>query len=481
VRPAGRTIWKEAHIFEGVYKSLLKESAMERTKYVLDEKDLPTKWYNIQADLPEPLPPPLHPGTGQPLGPEDLAPLFPMELIKQEVSQERFIEIPEEVLDIYKLWRPTTLFRARRLEKALDTPAKIYYKYEGTSPPGSHKPNTSVPQVYYSMKEGIKRISTETGAGQWGSSLAFAGACFNVDIKVYMVRISYNQKPYRRVMMQTWGAECVPSPSPDTNAGRSMLERDPDCPGSLGLAISEAVEDAVSREDTHYSLGSVLNHVLLHQTVVGLEAKAVLEDIGDYPDILVGCVGGGSNFAGLFLPFLKDKIDGKKPDLRVVNVEPASCPTLTRGPYAYDFGDEAGLTPLLKMFTLGHGFIPPPVHAGGLRYHGMAPIVCHLLNIGLVEALAIHQLETFEAGITFAQNEGIIAAPETDHAIRTTIVEALKCKETGEKKTILFNCSGHGHFDMSAYEAYLAGKLHDYEYPQEKIEQALKDLPKVPS
>jgi len=452
---------------------------MERTKYVLDEGKMPTSWYNIQADLPEPLPPPLHPGTGQPLGPQDLAPLFPMELIKQEVSQERYIEIPEEVRDIYKLWRPTTLFRARRLEKALDTPAKIYYKYEGTSPPGSHKPNTSVPQAYYNKQEGIKRITTETGAGQWGSSLAFAGAFFDVEIKVYMVRVSYNQKPYRRVMMHTWGAECVPSPSPDTKSGRNMLERDPDCPGSLGLAISEAVEDAVSRDDTHYSLGSVLNHVLLHQTVVGLEAKVVMEDIGDYPDILVGCVGGGSNFAGLYLPFLKDKIDGKKPDLRVVNVEPASCPTLTRGPYAYDFGDEAGLTPLLKMYTLGHGFIPPPVHAGGLRYHGMAPIICHLLNLKLVEAVAIHQLETFESGITFARQEGIIAAPETDHAIRVTILEALKCKETGEKKTILFNCSGHGHFDMSAYEAYLAGKLQDYEYPQEKIEDALKELPKV--
>jgi tryptophan synthase beta chain len=452
---------------------------MERTKYVLDEGKMPTSWYNIQADLPEPLPPPLHPGTGQPLGPQDLAPLFPMELIKQEVSQERFIEIPEEVRDIYKLWRPTTLFRARRLEKALDTPAKIYYKYEGTSPPGSHKPNTSIPQAYYNKQEGIKRITTETGAGQWGSSLAFAGAFFDVEIKVYMVRVSYNQKPYRRVMMQTWGAECVPSPSPDTKSGRNMLERDPDCPGSLGLAISEAVEDAVSRDDTHYSLGSVLNHVLLHQTIVGLEAKAVMENIGDYPDILVGCVGGGSNFAGLYLPFLKDKIDGKKPDLRVVNVEPASCPTLTRGPYAYDFGDEAGLTPLLKMYTLGHGFIPPPVHAGGLRYHGMAPIICHLLNLKLVEAVAIHQLETFESGITFARQEGIIAAPETDHAIRVTIIEALKCKETGEKKTILFNLSGHGHFDMSAYEAYLAGKLQDYEYPQEKIKQALKDLPTV--
>jgi tryptophan synthase beta chain len=461
-----------------LYK-LSKEKKMEKTKYVLDEKDIPKAWYNILADLPEPLPAPLHPGTKKPIGPEDLAPLFPMELIKQEVSAEQYIEIPEEVREIYRLWRPTALYRARRLEKSLDTPAKIYYKYEGTSPPGSHKPNTSVPQVFYNKKEGIGRITTETGAGQWGSSLAFAGACFDVHIKVYMVRVSYSQKPYRRVMMQTWGAECVPSPSQDTNAGKSMLKRDPDCPGSLGLAISEAIEDAASRDDTHYSIGSALNHVLLHQTVVGLEAKKMLNEIGDYPDIVIGCVGGGSNFAGLFLPFLKDKIDGKKPDLRIVNVEPASCPTLTRGPYTYDFGDEAGLTPLLKMNTLGHGFIPPPVHAGGLRYHGMAPIICHLLNIGLVEAVAVHQLETFEAGVTFARREGIIAAPETDHAIRATIVEALKCKESGEPKTILFNLSGHGHFDMSAYEDYLAGKLQDYAYPQEKIEAALKEIPTV--
>jgi len=452
---------------------------MEKLKFTLDEKHIPTAWYNILADLPKPLPPPLHPGTKQPLGPDDLAPLFPMELIKQEMSPERYIEIPEEVRDVYRLWRPTTLFRARRLEKALDTPAKIYYKYEGTSPPGSHKPNTAVAQVYYNKKEGVNRITTETGAGQWGSALAFAGACFGVEIKVYMVAVSYQQKPYRRVMMQTWGAKCIPSPSPETNAGRTMLKKDPDCPGSLGLAISEAVEEAVSRDDTHYSLGSVLNHVLLHQTVVGLEAKQALEEIGDYPDIIIGCVGGGSNFAGLYLPFIKDKIDGKKPDLRVINVEPYSCPTLTKGPYTYDFGDEAGLTPLLKMYTLGHGFIPPPVHAGGLRYHGMAPIICHLLNLGLVEARAVHQLETFEAGVMFAQNEGIIAAPETDHAIRVTIDEALACKETGEAKTILFNNSGHGHFDMASYEAYLAGKLEDYEYPQHKIEEALKAVPKV--
>jgi len=452
---------------------------MEKTKYTLDEKKMPTQWYNIQADLPEPLPPYLHPMTKKPLGPEDLAPLFPMELIKQEVSQERYIDIPEEVREIYRLWRPTTMFRAYRLEKALDTPAKIYYKYEGTSPPGSHKPNTAVAQVYYNKKEGVKRITTETGAGQWGSALSFAGACFDVDIKVYMVRISYDQKPYRKVMMQVWGAQCVPSPSEDTKSGRDMLAKDPDCPGSLGLAISEAVEDAMFRDDTKYSLGSVLNHVLMHQTVIGLETKAAFEDIGDYPDIIVGCVGGGSNFAGMYLPFLKDKIDGKKPDLRIINVEPFSCPTLTKGPYAYDYGDVAGLAPIAKMFTLGHGFIPPPVHAGGLRYHGMAPIICHLLKLGLVEARAVHQLVTFEAGVTFARNEGIISAPETDHAIRATIDEALKCKETGEAKTILLAHSGHGHVDMAAYEAYFAGKLKDYEYPKQKIEEALKDLPKV--
>ena len=452
---------------------------MEQTKYRLGEKDLPRQWYNILADLPEPLPAPLHPATGKPITPDDLKPLFPMALIEQEMSSERFIDIPEEVLKIYSLWRPTTLFRARRLEKYLNTPAKIYYKYEGESPAGSHKPNTAVAQVYYNKKEGIERITTETGAGQWGSALSFAGALFGVKIKVYMVKISYHQKPYRRIMMQTWGAECVPSPSPDTKAGRAILEKDPDCPGSLGLAISEAVEDAISRDDTHYSLGSVLNHVLLHQTVIGLEAKKIMEEIGEYPDVVIGCVGGGSNFAGLFLPFLKDKIDGKKPDLRIVNVEPASCPTLTKGPYTYDFGDEAGLTPLLKMNTLGHGFIPPPVHAGGLRYHGMAPIISHLLNLGLVEAVAVHQLETFEAGVTFARNEGIISAPETDHAIRAVIDEAIKCREEGKEKTILFNLSGHGHFDMSAYQAYFEGKLENYEYPEDKIEESLKELPKV--
>ena len=453
---------------------------MEKAMYFLEQKDMPTQWYNILPDLPEPLPPVLHPGTGQPVTPDDLAPLFPMELIKQEVSTERYIEIPEEVQDIYRLWRPTTLFRAHRLEKALDTPAKIFYKYEGTSQGGSHKPNTAVAQAYYNKKEGINRITTETGAGQWGSALSLGGALFGVEIKVYMVAISYHQKPYRRIMMETWGATCVPSPSQETKSGRDMLAKDPDCPGSLGLAISEAVEEAVSRDDTHYSLGSVLNHVLLHQTIVGEETRKQMEMVDAYPDIIVGCIGGGSNFAGQFLPWVRDKISGAKPDLRVINVEPASCPTLTKGLYAYDFGDVTGLTPLLKMYTLGHEFIPPPVHAGGLRYHGMAPIICHLHKLGLVEARAVNQLETFAAGITFARTEGILSAPETNHAIRVTIDEALKCKESGEAKTILLAHSGHGHVDMAAYEAYLSGKLEDYAYPEEKVKEALAHLPKVP-
>lgn len=451
----------------------------KRTKFLLDEEEIPESWYNIQADLPEPLPPVLHPATGKPIKPDDLAPLFPMELIKQEVSTERWIEIPEEVREIYKLWRPTPLFRAHRLEKALDTPAKIFYKYEGTSPPGSHKPNTAVAQAYYNKKEGIKRITTETGAGQWGSALAFGGAFFDIEIKVYMVAISYKQKPYRRVMMETWGAKCVPSPSPDTKAGRDMLAKWPDCPGSLGLAISEAVEDAVSRNDTHYSLGSVLNHVLLHQTIIGLEAKKQMEKADAYPDIIVGCIGGGSNFAGMFLPFIKDKIDGIKPDLRIINVEPTAAPSVTKGVYTYDHGDTAKLTPLIKMFTLGHDFIPAPIHAGGLRYHGMAPIISHLTNLGIVEARAVHQLTTFEAGVTFARTEGIISAPEPNHAIRVAIDEALKCRESGQSKTILIALSGHGYVDMAAYDAYLSGKLQDYEYPEEKIKESLKNLPLV--
>ena len=452
---------------------------MERTRFILDENEMPTSWYNIQADLPEPLPPALHPATGKPVTPDDLKPIFPMELIKQEVSRERWIEIPEEVQEVYKLWRPTPLFRAHRLEKALDTPAKIFYKYEGMSPPGSHKPNTAVAQAYYNKKEGIKRITTETGAGQWGSALSFAGACFGIEIKVYMVRASYDQKPYRRVMMETWGGKCVPSPSPDTKVGRAILEKDPNCPGSLGIAISEAIEDCMTCDDTHYALGSVLNHVLLHQTVIGQEAKKQMEMADAYPDIIIGCVGGGSNFAGMFLPFVKDKIEGKKPDLRIICVEPASCPTLTKGPYVYDFGDSAGLTPLLKMYTLGHDFIPPPVHAGGLRYHGMAPIICHLYNLGLVEAQSVHQLAAFEAGVKFARTEGIISAPEPNHAIKVLIDEALKCKESGEKKTILLAHSGHGHVDMAAYDAYLSGKLTDYAYPEQGIKEALRNLPRL--
>jgi tryptophan synthase beta chain len=451
----------------------------KRTKFTLDEEEMPKYWYNIQADLPEPLPPTFSPATKELATLDDFTPLFPMELIKQEISTERWIEIPDEVRDIYRLWRPTTLFRAHRLEKALDTPAKIFYKYEGSSPPGSHKPNTAVAQAYYNKQEGVKRITTETGAGQWGSALSFAGACFGIEIKVYMVAISYYQKPYRRVMMETWGAKCVPSPSPDTKTGRDMLAKDPECPGSLGLAISEAVEDCLSRDDTKYSLGSVLNHVLLHQTINGLEAKMLMEKADAYPDIIVGCIGGGSNFAGLYLPFVKDKIDGTKPDLRIINVEPASCPSVTKGPYAYDYGDVAGLAPIVKMYTLGHGFIPPPIHAGGLRYHGMAPIICHLHKLGLVEARAEHQLATFQAGITFARTEGIISAPEPNHAIKVVIDEALKCKESGEAKTILLAHSGHGHVDMAAYDAYLSGKLKDYEYPDEKIREALAQLPKV--
>ena len=449
------------------------------TKVILTEKEMPTSWYNIQADLPEPLPPVLHPGTGQPVGPADLAPLFPMGLIEQEVSQERYIDIPEEVQEIYRIWRPTPLVRAYRLEKALDTPAKIYYKYEGVSPAGSHKPNTAVAQAYYNKKEGVKRIATETGAGQWGSALSMGCMFFGIELKVYMVKISYQQKPYRRILMETWGAKCVPSPSEDTKAGRDVLARDPDCTGSLGIAISEAVEDAISRDDTKYALGSVLNHVLLHQTIVGQEAQKQMEKVDAYPDIIVGCIGGGSNFAGVALPFVKDKIEGKKRNLQIICVEPEACPTVTKGPYAYDFGDEAMLTPLIKMYTLGHSFVPPPVHAGGLRYHGMAPIICHLHKLGLVEAKAVYQIPTFEAAVQFARTEGHVPAPEPSHAIKVVIDEALKCKESGEKKTILLALSGHGHFDLGAYDEFLSGNLKDYEYPEEKVKEALAQLPKM--
>ena len=454
---------------------------MERSMWFLDQKDMPTKWYNVQADLPEPLPPVLHPGTGKPITPDDLAPLFPMGLIMQEVSQERHIEIPDEVLEIYRTWRPTALHRARRLEKALDTPAKIFYKYEGTNQAGSHKPNTAVAQAYYNKKEGIKRLTTETGAGQWGSALALGCTLFDMECKVYMVRISYEQKPYRRIAMQVWGAEVVPSPSTDTKAGRDMLAKWPDCPGSLGMAISEAVEDAVSRDDTHYSLGSVLNHVLLHQTIIGEETRKQMDMADAYPDIIVGCIGGGSNFSGQFLPWIRDKLSGKKKDMRIICVEPESCPTVTKGLYAYDFGDLARLTPLVKMYTLGHTFIPPPIHAGGLRYHGMAPIVCHLHRLGFIEAVAVPQTKVFEAGIQFARTEGIITGPEPCHDLRVAIDEALKCKEEGKSKTILIAHSGHGHFDLAAYDAYLSGKLVDYAYPEEEVRKAMLELPKVES
>jgi tryptophan synthase beta chain len=450
-----------------------------RTKYLLDEKDIPAKWYNIQADLKTPAAPVLHPGTGQPIGPQDLAPLFPMEIIKQEVSGERWIDIPDGVRDILRLWRPSPLIRARRLEKALGTPARIYYKYEGVSPAGSHKPNTAVAQAYYNKKEGVSRLSTETGAGQWGSALAFASTLFGLQCKVYMVKVSYQQKPYRRIMMETWGAQVVASPSPDTQAGKKILEQDPDSPGSLGIAISEAVEDAATRDDTKYSLGSVLNHVLMHQTVIGLETKKQLEKADDEADIVIACAGGGSNFAGLSFPFAADKLTGKKKKLRIIAVEPTACPSLTKGTYTYDFGDTVGLTPLVKMHTLGHGFIPAPLHAGGLRYHGMAPLVCKLYDEGVIEAVAVPQVATFKAAIEFARSEGIIPAPESAHAIRVVIDEALKCRQEGKKKTIVFNLSGHGHFDLGAYEAFFAGNLQDYEYPAEKIQEALKGVPKV--
>ena len=449
--------------------------------YFLDQKDMPTHWYNIQADLPEPLPPVLHPATGKPVTPDDLAPLFPMELIKQEVSQERYIEIPEEVRQIYYTYRPTVLHRAYRLEKFLDTPAKIFYKYEGTSQAGSHKPNTAIAQAYYNKQEGVKRMTTETGAGQWGSALAMGCMFFGIELKVYMVKISYEQKPYRRILMETWGAKCVPSPSQDTKAGRDILAKDPTCTGSLGIAISEAVEDAATHENTKYSLGSVLNHVLLHQTIVGEETRKQMEKADAYPDIIVGCIGGGSNFAGQFLPWIRDKISGKKPDMRIICVEPQAAPSLTKGPYAYDFGDEAGLTPLLKMYTLGHSFVPSPIHAGGLRYHGMAPIICHLHKLGLIEARAEHQLATFKAGVTFARTEGIITAPEPCHNLKVAIDEALKCKESGESKTILIAHSGHGHFDLAAYDEYLSGRMQDYKYPEEKVKEALAQLPQVPT
>lgn len=454
---------------------------MERVKFLLDEEELPKAWYNIQADLPSPLDPPLHPATGEPVRPQDLEPIFPKELIRQEVSQERWIPIPEEVREVYRIWRPTPLYRAVRLERTLKTPARIYYKWEGVSPAGSHKPNTSVAQAYYNMKEGVERLTTETGAGQWGSALAFATMLFGLKCTVYMVRVSYEGKPYRRILMEIWGAECIPSPSERTEYGRRVLKEDPQNPGSLGIAISEAIEDAVTHKNTKYSLGSVLNHVLLHQTVVGLEAKKQMEMAGEYPDVILGCVGGGSNYAGLLFPFLADKLTGKKPGLQAFSCEPKACPTLTKGVYTYDHGDSAGLTPLLKMYTLGHTFVPPPIHAGGLRYHGDAPLLCKLTKEGYVGALAYHQNEVFEAAHLFAKTEGFVIAPETAHAVRAVVDEALRCKRTGEEKVILFNCSGHGMLDLGAWDAYLGGRLEDFEYPRELVEKALKQLPKLGS
>ncbi len=447
---------------------------MHSTKIVLGESDLPKAWYNIAADLPVPPAPVIHPGTGQPIGPADLEPLFPAELIAQEVSAEREVEIPAPVRDVYRLWRPTPLYRARRLEAALDTPARIYYKYEGTSPAGSHKPNTAVAQAFYNKQEGVRRLSTETGAGQWGSALSFACRLFGLECTVYMVRVSYDQKPYRKLMMQTWGADVLPSPTDRTRAGKAILEASPESPGSLGIAISEAVEDAAGSGETKYSLGSVLNHVLLHQTVIGLEAHKQMELSGDYPDVVIGCVGGGSNFAGLAFPFMPDKFGGKQ--VRFAAVEPEACPTLTRGQYLYDFGDTAATTPLIKMHTLGHDFVPPGIHAGGLRYHGGAPLVCLLAHHGYIEAAAYGQRAVFEAAMQFARTEGIIPAPEAAHAIRKAVDEALEAKAEGKPRTILFGLSGHGHFDLSAYDAYLTGRLQDFAYPQEEVERSMERL-----
>jgi tryptophan synthase beta chain len=450
-----------------------------QTKFLLGENQIPTHWYNIIADLPAPPAPVLHPGTMKPVTPADMLPLFPPGLLEQEMSAERWIKIPDEVREIYRLWRPTPLIRAHRLERLLGTPAKIYFKYEGVSPAGSHKPNTAVPQAYYNKLAGTKRIASETGAGQWGSSIALACQMFGLECTVYMVKVSYGQKPYRKSMMQLWGAEVLASPSPRTNAGREILARDPENQGSLGIAISEAVEDAATHDDTRYALGSVLNHVCLHQTVIGLEAKEQLKLAGDYPDVVIGCHGGGSNFAGIAFPFLADKAAGKQ--VRVLAVEPSSCPTLTKGVYEFDFGDTAKMAPVAKMYTLGHDFMPPGIHAGGLRYHGASPLVSQVVHHGLVEARAVGQLSAFEAAVMFARSEAIIPAPESSHAIRGAIDEALAAKAEGKPRTILFNLSGHGHVDMTAYDDYLGGKLEDFEYPAEKVKESLRHLPKVPA
>jgi len=449
---------------------------MPQTKFLLDESDIPTHWYNVVADMPNPPTPPLGP-DGKPIGPEALAAIFPMSIIEQEVSAERWIKIPDPVREALNMYRPSPLFRAHRLEAALGTPAKIYYKYEGVSPAGSHKVNTAIPQAYYNKLAGIKRLTTETGAGQWGSSIALAGQMFGLEVRIFMVRVSYDQKPFRRSMMQTWGGQVFASPSMETNTGRAVLAKDPNNLGSLGMAISEAVEEAASRPDTNYSLGSVLNHVLLHQTIIGLEAKKQFEKAGDYPDMVFAPCGGGSNFGGVAFPFFADKAAGK--NIRLVAVEPTSCPSLTKGAYAYDFGDTAGFTPLMKMYTLGHDFMPPGIHAGGLRYHGDSPLVSQLYHEGLIEAVAVPQLATFEAGVQFARAEGIIPAPESNHAVRACIDEALRCKESGETKTLFFNLSGHGHFDMASYDRYFSGQLEDFSYPEEAIRESLAHLPKV--
>ncbi|TAL35701.1 MAG: TrpB-like pyridoxal phosphate-dependent enzyme [Spirochaetes bacterium] len=449
----------------------------ESYKILLPEKEMPRQWYNVIPDLPKPLNPPYSPQTGKPVTPQELAVLFPMGLLEQEMSGERYIDIPEEVLEIYRLWRPSPLFRARRLEQKLGTPAKIYYKYEGVSPAGSHKLNTAVPQAYYNKKEGITKIATETGAGQWGSALALACDMFGIDLHVFMVKVSYDQKPYRKFMMETWGAKVTPSPSPLTNVGRGLLAANPDNPGSLGIAISEAVEVAAMNADTHYALGSVLNHVCLHQTIIGLETKKQLAMVDDYPDVVIACAGGGSNFAGIGFPFVQDKINGKK--VRILAVEPSACPSLTKGKFVYDYGDEAKMAPIVEMYTLGHGFIPPTIHAGGLRYHGMSPLVSLLKHENVVEAISVPQKGCFEAAILFSRTEGIIPAPESSHAIRAAIDEAIRAKEEGKERTIVFNLSGHGHFDLASYDMFLAGKLEDYEYPRELIEQALKNVPNM--
>ncbi len=452
---------------------------MSQTKFLLNETDLPKTWYNINSDMPIPPNPVLHPGTKEPVTPDFLSVLFAMELIMQEVSTDRYIDIPEEVRDIYKLWRPTPLIRARRLEEKLGTPAHIYFKNEGVSPSGSHKPNTAVAQAFYNKAEGVKALTTETGAGQWGSALAMACHFFDMTLEVYMVKVSYHQKPYRRILMETYGADVYASPTDRTQFGKSLLAEDPDNPGSLGIAISEAVEAAATSEGKKkYSLGSVLNHVLLHQTIVGEEAIKQMDMADEYPDVVIGCVGGGSNYAGMAYPFLREKLQNGR-ETRFIAVEPTASPTLTRGPYAFDYGDTAKMAPIVKMFTLGHDFVPPPIHAGGLRYHGMAPSMCQLYDAGYIDAVAVPQLETFEAAIMFAQAEGIVPAPETAHAVRVAIDEALDAKEKGDQRVILFNLSGHGHFDLSAYQAYLEGNLENYEYPEEAIKAALKKLPDV--